>query len=53
MNETKTFTRFNLAQRIEHVILILSFSLLCLTGLPQEFCRAGLGGNPDRPAGRD
>ncbi len=41
MNESKTFTRFNLAQRIEHVILILSFTLLCLTGLPQKYAGQG------------
>jgi formate dehydrogenase subunit gamma len=32
-----TFTRFVLSQRIEHILLMLSFGMLCLTGLPQTF----------------
>jgi formate dehydrogenase subunit gamma len=32
-----TFIRFSLSQRIEHALLIASFSMLCLTGLPQAF----------------
>jgi cytochrome b subunit of formate dehydrogenase len=36
--ETGTvFIRFALRQRIEHVLLILSFTSLCVTGLPQRF----------------
>ena len=35
--QTKTYQRFNIAQRIEHFVLILSFTLLALTGLPQKF----------------
>jgi formate dehydrogenase gamma subunit len=31
------FIRFALRQRIEHVLLILSFTSLCITGLPQRF----------------
>ena len=31
------FIRFALRQRIEHILLILSFTSLCLTGLPQRF----------------
>ncbi len=34
-------TRFALGQRIEHVLLMVSFSMLCLTGLPQKFSTAG------------
>jgi len=38
MSETKkSFLRFSLAQRLEHIILILSFTTLALTGLPQKF----------------
>lgn len=32
-----TFTRFVLSQRIEHILLLISFGVLCLTGLPQKF----------------
>jgi cytochrome b subunit of formate dehydrogenase len=33
----KYYTRFTLAQRIEHIVLLASFTLLALTGLPQKF----------------
>ena len=33
--------RFNLQQRIEHLITMVVFALLCLTGLPQKFFTAG------------
>ena len=36
----KTFTRFTIDRRIEHILLITSFTLLCLTGLPQKFAGA-------------
>lgn len=35
--KTKSYIRFNLAQRLEHILLILSFTLLALTGLPQKY----------------
>ena len=35
-----TFIRFSLSQRVQHILLIVSFSLLCLTGLPQRYCDA-------------
>jgi formate dehydrogenase subunit gamma len=31
------FIRFSLRQRMEHVLLVLSFTMLCMTGLPQRF----------------
>jgi cytochrome b subunit of formate dehydrogenase len=37
MSEQKTFIRFPLARRIEHVVMLLSFGLLAITGLPQKF----------------
>lgn len=38
MNETQpTYERFSLARRIEHFLLILSFTTLAVTGLPQKF----------------
>lgn len=36
-----TFVRFSLSQRIEHILLLISFGMLCLTGLPQMFHGAG------------
>jgi formate dehydrogenase gamma subunit len=33
----RSFIRFTLGQRWEHVLLILSFSILLLTGLPQKY----------------
>ncbi len=33
----KYYERFSIAQRIEHLILILTFSTLAITGLPQKF----------------
>jgi len=39
---TKTYMRFPLARRIEHWIMMLSFTLLGLTGLPQRFPDASL-----------
>lgn len=33
----KTFKRFSLTQRWEHMIIILSFTILLLTGLPQRY----------------
>ena len=35
--EDVTYIRFILSQRIEHILLIISFGVLCLTGLPQKF----------------
>ncbi len=37
MSAQKTYTRFNVAQRIEHLLLVLSFTLLGITGLIQKF----------------
>lgn len=36
-SETKAYTRFDLLQRIQHIIFLISFSLLGLTGLPQKY----------------
>jgi len=35
-----TFVRFALSQRIEHALLIVSVTMLCVTGLPQRFLEA-------------
>jgi cytochrome b subunit of formate dehydrogenase len=41
--ETKTYERFSIWRRIEHIIMMLSFGTLGLTGLPQRY--------PDSAAG--
>ncbi len=41
MSKTNTYTRFTLSQRIEHVVMLLSFSILGLTGLPQRYPTSG------------
>lgn len=51
-SEPEYFTRFNLSQRIEHIVLTISFIVLSVTGLAQKFYTAawaqwvilGLGG---------
>ena len=37
VQQEKTFLRFNLGQRWEHMLLILSATTLLLTGLPQKY----------------
>ncbi len=39
---TRTYERFPLARRIEHLIMLLSFTTLGLTGLPQKFASSGI-----------
>jgi cytochrome b subunit of formate dehydrogenase len=38
----RTYVRFPLARRIEHLLMLLSFATLGLTGLPQKFAGASL-----------
>jgi cytochrome b subunit of formate dehydrogenase len=38
---SRRYKRFNLAQRIAHALLLTSFTLLGITGLPQKFAQAG------------
>jgi cytochrome b subunit of formate dehydrogenase len=33
----KTYTRFDVVQRIQHIVFLISFTLLGFTGLPQKF----------------
>lgn len=33
----KTFVRFDLLQRLEHILFLISFSVLGMTGLPQKY----------------
>ncbi|MCJ7624623.1 MAG: cytochrome b/b6 domain-containing protein, partial [Anaerolineaceae bacterium] len=42
MSEEKTYERFDVARRIEHLILVLSFFILGLTGLVQMFSQWGI-----------
>lgn len=42
MSDQKYYTRFNLAQRIEHLLLFLSFTLLGITGLIQKYIDADI-----------
>ncbi|HSB21156.1 MAG TPA: cytochrome b/b6 domain-containing protein [Anaeromyxobacteraceae bacterium] len=37
----ETIVRFNVQQRVEHLVTMVVFTLLCLTGLPQKFYTAG------------
>jgi cytochrome b subunit of formate dehydrogenase len=39
----KTYTRFDLSQRIEHAVLLVSFSILGITGLAQKYATTMLG----------
>ena len=36
-SETKTYVRFDRLQRIQHIVFLVSFTLLGFTGLPQKF----------------
>jgi mono/diheme cytochrome c family protein/thiosulfate reductase cytochrome b subunit len=38
--QVQTVTRFATLQRIEHIVLLLSFSMLVFTGIPQKFASA-------------
>jgi len=38
----KRYVRFELARRIEHAVLILSFTTLGLTGLIQKYASSGI-----------
>jgi cytochrome b subunit of formate dehydrogenase len=36
-SETKTYVRFDIVQRIQHITFLISFTVLGFTGLPQKF----------------
>ena len=42
-NQEKQYPRFRLGARIEHAILMVSFTVLGLTGLPQKFAASAWG----------
>jgi len=35
--DSNSFIRFDLVQRVSHIVMLLSFTLLAITGLPQRF----------------
>lgn len=41
--EGRTYLRFTPVQRLQHLALIVSFTVLALTGLPQKYASAGVG----------
>ncbi len=43
MSKGQTHVRFTLAQRIEHLVTVVTFVLLALTGLPQMYADTGAG----------
>jgi len=38
---SRTYQRFSLSQRVEHIVMLLSFTVLAVTGLPQKFAANG------------
>lgn len=40
-NSVKTYLRFNVWQRLEHGLLLISFTVLAVTGLPQKYADTG------------
>lgn len=42
MSETKTYKRFGVDRRIEHLLLVITFTVLAITGLVQKFATAGI-----------
>ena len=42
MSENKQYLRFDVARRFEHLLIILSFTVLGLTGLIQKYATAGI-----------
>jgi cytochrome b subunit of formate dehydrogenase len=40
MNQSTQYQRFDVSQRIEHALMLTSFSVLAVTGLPQKFVAA-------------
>ncbi len=42
-NSRKTYPRFDIWQRLEHGLLIISFTVLAVSGLPQKYADTGWG----------
>jgi formate dehydrogenase gamma subunit len=45
LKTSKTYIRFNIWNRLEHIILFISFTTLALTGLPQKYASTQIGEN--------
>ncbi len=41
----KQYPRFRIGARTEHIILLISFTILAVTGLPQKYAETGMGEN--------
>ncbi|NKQ35017.1 MAG: hypothetical protein HF973_05295 [Chloroflexi bacterium] len=39
----KEFPRFRVGARIEHIVLLVSFTILAITGLPQKYALTNWG----------
>jgi len=39
------YPRFRVGARIEHIVLLVSFTILCVTGLPQKYAETTIGQN--------
>ena len=50
--EGPTYLRFTPVQRLQHLVLIVSFTVLALTGLPQKYASAAVGAPAPGAAGR-
>ncbi len=42
--QEKNYTRFDISERIEHAVLLVSFTILAITGLAQMFADSQVGG---------
>ena len=40
-SKVKSLVRFDLSERIQHILMMVSFTVLALTGMPQSFASAG------------
>ena len=43
MSKEEQYPRFRLGARIEHIVLLVSFTILTVTGLPQKYAETGIG----------
>lgn len=43
MSREQQYPRFRVGARIEHIVLLVSFTVLALTGLPQKYAESGIG----------
>ena len=50
-SKPKTYTRFDIVQRIQHIIFLISFTVLGFTGLPQEHDQKALVFESEYPGG--